>query len=101
MSDAGSKRVQVAQRKSGEERATRASSCKTINGQSAKTGSWATREGSDASSVPCKTRQPPQKTSAYETKLGNCPVNCRGNVRIGSPKPNMIALLPSFTLPLV
>src|ERR1044072_6531115 len=101
MSAAGSKRVQVSQRKTGEERATRASSCKTIKGQSAKTGSLATRDGSDSSSVPCKTRQPPQKTSAYETKLSNCPVNCRGNGRIGSPKPNMIALLPSFIFPLV
>src|ERR1044072_900848 len=99
MSDAGSKRVHVDHKKSGDERATSTLSCRTIKGQSAKVFSLATRAASDSSSSkddPCNTKQPPQKTSARETYAGSSPLNSRGTVRFASPKPSMIALLPSF-----
>src|SRR5262245_15132946 len=102
MSAAGSKRVNVVQRKLiGLSDALAGSSVTTTSGHAAKAGSPANRAaapGSVLNAGPPTTRHPPQNTLTSVTPDGTAAaLNCRGSSRTGSPNPSQTPLDPSLT----
>src|SRR5688572_7825633 len=100
MSAAGSKRVNVVQRKLMSLRVAPAgSSVSTTSGQPANAGSSASLAGAAgpaAKAGPPMTRQPPQNTRASVTPEGSAPENSRGSARTGSPSPSHTPFDPSL-----